>query len=133
MTNRKAGKTVDSPDRRALVAFKTYLNGIKMKDEQLKGQATPEQIEAWKKQYGEVVEAKAEGHVAYFKKPTRPQLSYAMSLENQGKTLEMVEHVLKSCYLSGSDVFLKNTDYMLGAAGVVERLVSVKQVEIKNL
>jgi hypothetical protein len=61
------------------------------------------------------------------------ELSYAMTLQQSGKNLEMLEHILKSCHLGGSKIFYQNADYMLGAAGVVEQLVKVKQVEVKNL
>ena len=56
-----------------------------------------------------------------------------MTLQQSGKNLEMLEHILKSCHLGGSKIFYQNADYMLGAAGVVEQLVKVKQVEVKNL
>ena len=94
---------------------------------------TKQQIAEWKEKYTQVVVAKADEHTAYFRKPTRQELSYAMTLQQSGKNLEMQEHILKSCHLGGSKIFYQNADYMLGAAGVVEQLVKVKQVEVKNL
>ncbi|HOU67777.1 MAG TPA: hypothetical protein PKW49_04215 [Paludibacteraceae bacterium] len=101
--------------------------------EEIQGQASVAQVELWKKQYGEIVEARANGHVAYFKKPSKAQVSYAMSLQQQNKILEMLETVLKGCYVSGSRVFIDDVDYILGCAGIVDLLVSAKQVELKNL
>lgn len=101
--------------------------------EELEGQLTPAQEEELKSKYGNIVMAKADGHVAYFKKPTRQTVSYAITLQQQNKTVEMLEHVLKNCHVAGSVVFVKETDYMLGAAGIVEKLIVVKQAEIKNL
>ena len=91
------------------------------------------QIEEWKQQHGKVFECSADGETAYFRKPTRTELSYALALQANNKSIEMIEHILKSCYLGGSRVFLEDTDYMLGAADLVNSLVQVKHVEVKNL
>ena len=45
--------------------------------EELIGQATPEQIEAWKKKYGKLFGIKVDGHICYLKKPDRKILSFA--------------------------------------------------------
>lgn len=92
------------------------------------------QIEEWKEKHGKVFECSADdGETAYFRKPTRTELSYALALQANNKSIEMIEHILKSCYLGGSRVFLEDTDYMLGAADLVNSLVQVKHVEVKNL
>ena len=95
------------------------------------GQATPEKIKAWKENFGTVFTAKAENHIAYFRKPTRKELSYAMRLQDD--SLAMTEMVLKECHLGGSKVFYENVEFMLGAANLVEKLVSAKKTEVGEL
>lgn len=95
------------------------------------GQAAPEQIEAWKKRHGSIYTATAENHIAYFRKPTRKELSYAMRLQDD--SLAMTETVLKQCYLGGSTVFYEEVEFMLGAAGLIEKLVVAKKAEVGEL
>jgi len=102
-----------------------------MSKETLTGQATDEQIKAWKEKHGNVFFTKAEGNIAYFRKPTRQELGYAMTMQND--PLKMSESLLKSCYIFGSDVFTTDTEFMLGAAELMERLISVKKVELGKL
>jgi hypothetical protein len=99
----------------------------------LKGQASPEEEAIWKAKYGEVHTAKAEGHIAYFKKPTRQQVSYAMTLAAQGEAFKSSETLLRECFISGSDVFLNDIGYIIGVQPLVERLIAAKQVELGEL
>lgn len=92
-----------------------------------------EQIEKLKDEFGDVFEVECEGEKAYFRKPTRKELSYALNLQAAGKNLEMLEQILTSCHIGGSRKFIEETDYMLGAAELVQRLIQIKHVEIKNL
>lgn len=95
------------------------------------GQATPEQIDDWKKKHGDVFSAQADSHIAYFVKPSRQQLSYAMSIEND--RLKFLETIFKSCCVGGSDIFLTETEYLLGAAELLGDLVAAKKVELGKL
>lgn len=89
-----------------------------------------EQIEAWKEKYGTVITAKADGYVAYFRKPNRKELSYALSLMQQDKRLEQIEHFVNSCFLGGDNIFLTDTEYMLGCAPIMEKMLQIKNVEV---
>lgn len=91
-----------------------------------------EKIEQLKKAHGEIIVLEADGKVAYLKKPTRQVVSYALTLQQQGKTLEMLEHVMKSCFVEGDREFCENIDYILGSAEVINELVAVKRVTIKK-
>jgi hypothetical protein len=101
------------------------------KEEKLTGQATDEQIKALKKKHGDIFFTKAEGHIAYFRKPTRQELGYAMSA--QSDPLKMSELILKSCFIDGSDIFTTDTGFMLGTAELREQLSDVKSVELGKL
>lgn len=94
-----------------------------------KNEVTAAQIEQWKKEHGKVFVAEADGHKAYYRKPTRKDLSYAMTLQNQ--PLEMTETLLKSCFLGGDSIMHEETDYLLGCSGeLVEKMIAIKKVEV---
>lgn len=95
------------------------------------GEATPEQIESWKAKHGDVFTAVSESHIAYFVKPSRKQLSYAMSIEND--KLKFLETIFKSCCVGGSEIFLTDTEYLLGASELLNELVTAKKVELGKL
>ena len=96
------------------------------------------QIEEWKKKYGKVLSCTAtndEGgeETAYFRPVDRTTLSYAITLQKQNKDVEMVEHVVKECWIGGSEKFKTELPYIIGATQGVAELMQVKQVQIKNL
>ena len=102
-----------------------------MSKETLKGQATDEQIKAWKEKYEPIFFTKSDGHIAYFRKPSRQEVSYAMSL--QSDPMKASESLLKSCCIGGSEVFYKEPGYIIGAADLVETLMDIKKVELGKL
>ena len=104
---------------------------MEKEEKTLVGQAAPEQIEAWKREHGRIFSTTADGHVGYFRKPNRKELSYALSL--QSKPLEMTETLMRQCFVGGSSVFIDDAEYMLGCDGLVDRLVSVKTAEVGEL
>lgn len=91
---------------------------------------TPAQIEAWKKEYGRVFCAENEGRKGYYRKPSRKDLSYAMTL--QEKPLEMSETLLRQCFLGGEPLH-EDTECLLGCDKLVEQLLQVKKVEVGEL
>lgn len=94
-----------------------------------KNEITAEQVEQWKKEHGKVFVAEADGKKAYYRKPTRKDLSYALTLQDQ--PLDMSETLLKNCFLGGDAIMHEDTDYLLGCSGeLVERMVKVKKVEV---
>lgn len=94
-----------------------------------KNEITAEQVEQWKKQHGKVFVASADGHKAYYRKPTRKDLSYALTLQNQ--PIDMTETLLKNCFLGGDSIMHEDTDYLLGCSGeLTERLINIKKVEV---
>ena len=95
------------------------------------GQATPEQIEAWKRKYNKIYTAKVDGHIGYFRKPDRKELSYVMRLKNDERA--MTEMILKQCHIGGSTVFLEDVEYMLGSSDLINKLVTAKKAEVGEL
>lgn len=92
-----------------------------------KTEITPEKVERWKKEHGRVFIAKCEGKAAYYRKPTRKDLSYAMTLK--GQPLDMYETLLRSCFLGGEPLH-DDPDALLGCAPLAEKMIEVKSVEV---
>lgn len=99
---------------------------------ELKGQATPEQIEAWKKQHGKVFAVKVDGHIGYLKKPDRKILSYA-TMAGSADPIKFNETLLNNCWLGGSDAIKTDDDLFLGVSGKLAELIQVKEAELVNL
>lgn len=92
-----------------------------------KTEVTPDQIEQWKREHGKVFVASADGKKAYYRKPTRKDLSYAMTLK--GQPLDMDDAILRNCFLGG-EPFHEDLDYLLGLDELVDRMLTVKKVEV---
>lgn len=97
----------------------------------IEGEVTQEQIEAWKREYGTIVEGRADDCVAYFKRPSRQQISYAQTLQND--PLKMAETLLKACFVGGSDKIYTDLEHLLGAGSIVDSLITIKTIEVKKL
>jgi hypothetical protein len=100
--------------------------------EELIGQATPEQIEAWKKKYGKLYGIKVDGHICYLKKPDRKTLSYA-SVAGAKDPLKFNEVMLNNCWVGGSDEIKTDDEMFLGVSGKISELINVKEAELVNL
>lgn len=94
-------------------------------------QATPEQIESWKQQYGDIFEIHVEGKYGYLKKPDRKTVGYAASV--QSNPIKSNEIILKSCWIAGDDCIKDDDQYFLSVQGMLAPLMEAKQAEIKKL
>lgn len=95
---------------------------------------TKTQIDGWKKEHGEVFVYEVDGMAAYFRKPTRKELSYASIGSNQMKdSIKYSELLMNSCFLGGDREIIDNDAYFLGAAPVIEALSEAKVGEVKKL
>jgi len=96
------------------------------------GQATPEQIEAWKKKHGDIFAVRCDGHVAYLKKPSRKALSYA-SVAGKTDSIKFNETLLKECFIGGSDAIMTDDSLFLGVSSVLADIIEVKEAELEKL
>lgn len=96
------------------------------------GQATPEQIAAWKEQHGELFAIRAGGHVCYLHKPSRRAISYA-SVAGKSDPLKFNETLLRECWVGGSEEIRRNDELFLAASGVLAELIEVKEAELEKL
>lgn len=108
--------------------------------------ATPEVIAAWKKENPRGVwiltvfkddeedtdpDAVAESKTGYVRKPTRQELSAAMTLKND--PLGQAENILRDCWLGGDEELLEDEDYFQGAVSKFSEIMEVRKAEIKKL
>lgn len=97
----------------------------------LSGYATPDQVEAWKKQYGEVFEAVVDNKIAYFKRASRATVRAALSFISKDK-LKYIEVVLVNCIIGGDKSVLDNDEEFFGLVELVEEITKGKLVKIKK-
>jgi hypothetical protein len=100
--------------------------------EKLVGQASKEQIEAWKQQYGKVFGIKVDGHICYLRTPDRKTLSYAASVGSKN-AIKFNEIILNNCWLGGSEAIKTNDTLFLSVSGKLHELIEVKEAELVNL
>lgn len=96
------------------------------------GQATPEQIENWKKSHGTVFAIIVEDKICYVKKPGRKEMSYAASI-GANDPMGMVEGILTTCFLGGHEGFKTEDDLFLAAASQLEQIIETKKAELVKL
>ncbi|MDR2475944.1 MAG: hypothetical protein LBD45_08820 [Bacteroidales bacterium] len=96
------------------------------------GEATPEQVETWKKKHGRVFQVKTGESVGYLKKPGRSELSYAGKVGAQ-KPLDFSEAIFQSCWLGGDETIKSNDEKFLAVSSQLENVISVAEAEIKEL
>lgn len=104
---------------------------MEKKETKLIGQATPEQIEAWKLQFGTVKEVEIDGHVCYLRLPDRKILGMASALGSD--PIKFNELLLANCWLGGSEAIKTNDELFFGVSQVLGELVTFKTAKIKNL
>jgi hypothetical protein len=93
---------------------------------QLKGEATPEQIAEWKEKYGKVFKYEVDGKVCYLRSVDRNTYALAAS-KVQVSPAKFNEVVIEAIWLGG-DTELKKLDcYYYGLIDFVEELMAKKK------
>ena len=93
---------------------------------------TQEQIDAWKKQHGEIYAIKVDGKTAYLKKPDRKTLSFA-SVAGQKDPMKFNEIILENCFIGGDEEIKKDDSLFLAASAKIVELIEVKEAELVKL
>jgi hypothetical protein len=116
---------------------------MKVKDIQPKNaqNVTAEIIGAWKVAHPRGVweltvfkdeeDENGESKTGYVRKPTRKELSAAMTLKND--PMGQAEDILRSCWLGGDDELLEDEDYFAAAVSRFSDLMEVRRAELKKL
>lgn len=98
------------------------------------GQATPEQIEVWKRQYpGGIYRIKVEGSIIYFKNPDRHDLNCAYAKMSQEATYDLYEELTNITCIGGDKSLLLDDQAFIGIADAIKVKLQGKQAELVNL
>jgi hypothetical protein len=103
-----------------------------MEKETLIGQATEEQIEAWKKKHGKVFYVSVQGSIGYLKKPSRKALGYA-SVAGKQDTMKFNEVLLNDCWLGGDETIKTDDTKFLSVSQKLADLIEVAEAELGEL
>ena len=97
----------------------------------LKGQATAEQGNDWKKKNGDVYKVEIDGSVCYLKKPDRKTMTYVATLGNS--PVRANEALLENCWLGGDDDIKKDDEKFFGVSAQLAEIIQIKEAEITKL
>lgn len=96
---------------------------------QLIGQATQEQIDAWKKEHGKVYSYKIEGKVCYLRTVSRDVYSLAATKVTTSPA-KFNETIINGIWLGGDEAIRKEDRYYYGLSDFVEELMNKKKGEL---
>lgn len=102
-----------------------------MEGNAIKGQATAEQIEMWKKQHGEVFAVSCEDSIGYLKKPNRQTLSAMSQLLKD--PIKSSEFLLNNCWLGGDESIKTDDEKFLAVVSQLGDLVKIKAAKLEKL
>lgn len=110
-----------------------------MSKKEIIGQATPEQIQEWKKKskdgvISQITVRDKEGamHVCYLRTPERKDIS-AASVASRVDVLKYGETLLRQCWVGGDTEIRSDDDMFLAASGKAVELVEVGEAELEKL
>ena len=93
---------------------------------------TKQQIQEWKKQYGDVYVLNIEDKKAYLRTPDRQTLSYASTLATKDP-LKFNEVVLNNCWLGGDEEIKTDDTLFLAASSKLPDLIQIKEATLEKL
>lgn len=99
---------------------------------ELKGQATAEQIAMWKNLHRDVYAITIDGSIAYLRKPDRTAIK-AMASFAQTDPLRSSEILLENCWLGGDGAIKTDNEKFLSVAAQLGELIELKKAELKKL
>ena len=104
-------------------------------ENQLVGQATPEQIAAWKAQYKMGIYSLTDDdglHVGYFKNPSRQEVNCALASANK-TPLGPAEELAKLTFIGGSEALLNDDAMSLGTTEYINKKMNGVKLRMVNL
>lgn len=96
------------------------------------GQASPDQIQAWKKEHGRIFKIEVDGHVGYFKTPDRKILGFA-AVTGDKDPIKYNEAVMNNCFIGGSEAIKTDDSLFLGASAKLGELIQIKEATLEEL
>ncbi len=100
----------------------------------LVGQASNEAIAAWKATHkGGIYGCKADGHISYFKNPSRQEVGMYLDKSDELSTIARIEDFMGTTFLGGSEAWRENDEIFLGMSQVVREKMNGVPVRLVNL
>ncbi len=94
---------------------------------------TEDQIKKWKGLYRDVYKITTDsGKVAYLRRPTRSDLSFAASAGAQDP-LKFNESILDSCWLAGDEEIKTNDGLFMGVSAQINNLIEIENSTLEKL
>ncbi|NDC41144.1 MAG: hypothetical protein EBZ77_06270 [Chitinophagia bacterium] len=98
------------------------------------GQVTADQIAAWKKSNPQgIYGLTSDGHIAYFRNPTRHDMNSAMASADKEAALTMFEVLADTTFLGGSEEMLKDDQLFLGMVDELKKRMDGRKAKLVNL
>lgn len=94
--------------------------------------ATQEQIEAWKKEHGQVhkITAEDENLAAYCRRPKRKEMSFLGQIKDP---IKFNEKLLDVCWIAGDQEIKTDDNVFLGLSEKIPMLLEYSQVKLEKL
>ena len=89
-----------------------------------------EQIDAWKKQHGDIYLITVEDKSCVLRKPTRQELSFVSGITDP---MLFTETLLKHLWLAGDEDMKERDEYFLAISSKLDTVLKLKEAEVKKL
>nr|DAM44039.1 MAG TPA: hypothetical protein [Caudoviricetes sp.] len=89
-----------------------------------------EQIDAWKKEHGDIYLITVEDKSCVLRKPTRQELSFVSGITDP---MQFTETLLKQLWLGGDEDMQERDEYFLAISSKLDTVLKLKEAEVKKL
>ena len=89
-----------------------------------------EQIDAWKKQHGDIYLITVEDKSCVLRKPTRQELSFVSGITDP---MQFTETLLKQLWLAGDEDMQERDEDFLAISSKLDTVLKLKEAEVKKL
>lgn len=96
-----------------------------------KFETSEEQIEAWKKEHGDIFKVEVDGHEAFLRKPDRKTMKYVAQVGND--PIRANEVLLDNCWLGGNECIKTDDELFYAVSAKLAEIIKVKEAEITKL
>lgn len=93
---------------------------------------TTAQIEAWKKEYGDVFKITVGDKTCFLKRPARKTLAYASSVATKDP-IKFNEIILNGCWIAGDESIKTDDTLFLGVSAKLAEVIEVQEAELVKL
>ena len=101
-------------------------------EKKMNGEATKEQIQAWKAKHKEVFQITVGDSVCYLHKPDRVTMKAIASVGNSDP-IRANEVLLANCWLGGDESIKTDDAKFFGVSSQLAKIVEIKEAELKKL